>query len=125
MKYRLNFSYFSIIENLLKLMKKKYKQSNPFFFLFPGFVVKHFDFDRYPIRMVEPIFGRAQQYLSQRRGLHKVPSFKKCGLITTYMARLKENIPTRFPSLPLVQAISIFHCNVSLQRKPLISRATG
>ena len=47
MKYRLNFSYFSIIENLLKLMKKKYKQSNPFFFLFPGFVVKHFDFDRY------------------------------------------------------------------------------
>ena len=33
--------------------------------------------------MVEPIFGRAQQYLSHRKGLCKVPSFKKCGLITT------------------------------------------
>ena len=30
------------------------------------------------------------------------------GLLTTYVAKLKENISARFPSLPLVQAFSIF-----------------
>lgn len=36
------------------------------------------------------------------------------GLLTTYVAKLKENISARFPSLPLVQAFSIF----DLQRLP-------
>lgn len=36
------------------------------------------------------------------------------GLLTTYVAKLKENISGRFPSLPLVQAFSIF----DLQRLP-------
>lgn len=36
------------------------------------------------------------------------------GLLTTYVAKLKENISARFPSLPLVQAFSIFN----LQRLP-------
>ena len=82
-------------------------------------------YDSRPPREQLTNITRIETHESWRRGLCKVPSFKKCGLITTYMARLKQNISTRFPSLPLVQAISIFHCNVSLQRKPLISRATG
>ena len=36
------------------------------------------------------------------------------GLLTTYVAKLRENISARFPSLPLVQAFSIF----DLQRLP-------
>ena len=36
------------------------------------------------------------------------------GLLTTYVAKLKENISARFPSLPLVQAFSIF----DLERLP-------
>lgn len=40
-------------------------------------------------------------------------TFLSC-LITTYVAKLKENISARFPSLPLVQALSIF----DLQRLP-------
>ena len=33
-------------------------------------------------------------------------------LITSYVAKLKENIAARFPSLPLVQAFSIFDFQV-------------
>ena len=47
------------------------------------------------------------------------------GFIKTYVGMLKENISTRFPSLPLVQALSIFDLQRLLAKETTTSRATG
>lgn len=47
------------------------------------------------------------------------------GFIKTYVGMLKENISARFPSLPLVQALSIFDLQPLLAKETTTSRATG
>lgn len=47
------------------------------------------------------------------------------GFIKTYVGMLKENISARFPSLPLVQALSIFDLQRLLAKETTTSRATG